>query len=171
MGSAHPTIVPYQPFACADGYVMLAIGNDSQFTRFCQAAGRQDIAEDEKFARNAARVQHRAALLALLEPVMRLHTIDAWCQLAEQSSFPCGPINSIDRVFADPQVQARGMHVRMTSAAFGELALVGSPIRLSKTPVSYRHAPPALGADTEAVLQESGVSLAELAQLRKSKVI
>lgn len=171
MGSAHPTIVPYQPFACADGYVMLAIGNDSQFASFCRAAGREEIASDVKFSNNAARVQNRAALLALLEPVMLMHTIDKWCHLAEQASFPCGPINTIDRVFADPQVQARGMQVSMTSAMYGELDLVGSPMRLSATPVSYRHAPPALGADTEAVLQELGLSLEDLADLRKSGAI
>ncbi len=171
MGSAHPTIVPYQPFACADGYVMLAIGNDSQFASFCRAAGRAEIASDVKFSNNAARVQNRVALLALLEPVMLMQSIDKWCQLAEQASFPCGPINTIDRVFADPQVQARGMQVSMTSPMYGELDLVGSPIRLSATPVSYRHAPPALGADTEAVLQELGLSLDDLADLRKSGAI
>ena len=171
MGSAHPTIVPYQPFACADGYVMLAIGNDSQFASFCRTAGREEIASDTKFSNNAARVQNRSELLALLEPLMLLHTIDKWCQLAEQASFPCGPINTVDRVFADPQVQARGMQVSMTSAKFGELDLVGSPIRLSATPVSYRHAPPALGADTDAVLQELGLSPEDLADLRNSGAI
>ena len=171
MGSAHPSIVPYQPFACADGYVMLAIGNDSQFASFCRAAGIGDIASDAKFSSNAARVQNRSALLALLEPLMLLHTIDKWCALAEEASFPCGPINTIDRVFADPQVQARGMQVNMTSAGHGAVDLVASPMRLSTTPVSYRHAPPMLGADTDAVLHELGLSLAELALLRKSGTI
>lgn len=171
MGSAHPTIVPYQPFACADGHVMLAIGNDRQFAGFCHAAGSADLASDARFSSNAARVQNRSELLALIEPLMLLRTIDEWCQCAEQAGFPCGPINTIDRVFADPQVQSRGMQVRMTSSAYGDLDLVGSPMRLSRTPVTYRHAPPALGADTDAILQESGLSPDELAVLRKSSTI
>lgn len=148
MGSAHPSIVPYQPFACADGYVMLAIGNDSQFLAFCRAAGEDVMAIDERFATNEARVRHRAELLALLEPLMQQRTIAAWCALAEQESFPCGPINTIDRVFRDPQVQARGMQLTMASAMHGEINLVASPMRLSASPVTYRRAPPALGQDT-----------------------
>ena len=171
MGSAHPSIVPYQPFACADGHVMLAIGNDHQFAGFCRASGRADIATDTRFSSNAARVQHRAVLLALLEPLMKQRTIDQWCSLAEQASFPCGPINTIDRVFADPQVQSRGMRIGMTSETYGELDLVASPLRLSATPVSYRHPPPALGADTDAILDELGLTREELRLLRESGII
>lgn len=171
MGSAHPSIVPYQPFACADGHVMLAIGNDTQFGSFCRASGRADIAADPRFSSNAARVQHRAELLELLETIMKQNTIDQWCLLAEQASFPCGPINTIDRVFADPQVQARGMRIGMTSEIYGKLDLVASPLRLSKTPVSYRHAPPALGADTDAILSELGLTEDELRTLRETQVI
>ncbi len=171
MGSAHPSIVPYQPFACADGHVMLAIGNDTQFGSFCRASGNDEIARDPRFSSNAARVEHRAALLDLLEPLMKQRTIDQWCSLAEQASFPCGPINTIDRVFTDPQVQSRGMRIGMASETYGKVDLVASPMRLSATPVSYRRAPPALGADTDAILGELGLTQAELHRLRETGVI
>ncbi len=171
IGSAHPSIVPYQPFACADGYVMLAIGNDSQFASLCRAAECPELALESRFTTNAARVAHRAALLDILAPLMLRHTIDQWCSLAEREGFPCGPINTIDRVFADPQVQARGMQVTMQSEHYGALDLVASPIKLSKTPVSYRHAPPVLGQDTLTVLDELGLSASEIDALRSDGVI
>ena len=171
IGSAHPSIVPYQPFACADGYVMLAIGNDSQFASLCRAAECPALALESRFTTNAARVAHRAALLDILAPLMLRHTIDQWCALAEREGFPCGPINTIDRVFADPQVQARGMQVTMQSEHHGALDLVASPIKLSKTPVSYRHAPPVLGQDTLTVLDELGLSASEIDALRSDGVI
>ncbi len=171
IGSAHPSIVPYQPFACADGYVMLAIGNDSQFASLCRAAECPELALESRFTTNAARVAHRAALLDILAPLMLRHTIDQWCALAEREGFPCGPINTIDRVFADPQVQARGMQVTMQSEHHGALDLVASPIKLSKTPVSYRHAPPVLGQDTLTVLDELGLSASEIDALRSDGVI
>lgn len=171
IGSAHPSIVPYQPFACADGYVMLAIGNDSQFASLCRAAECPALALESRFTTNAARVAHRAALLDILAPLMLRHTIDEWCALAEREGFPCGPINTIDRVFADPQVQARGMQVTMQSEHHGALDLVASPIKLSKTPVSYRHAPPVLGQDTLTVLDELGLSASEIDALRSDGVI
>lgn len=171
IGSAHPSIVPYQPFACADGYVMLAIGNDSQFASLCRAAECPALALESRFTTNSARVAHRAALLDILAPLMLRHTIDQWCALAEREGFPCGPINTIDRVFADPQVQARGMQVTMQSEHHGALDLVASPIKLSKTPVSYRHAPPVLGQDTLTVLDELGLSASEIDALRSDGVI
>ena len=171
IGSAHPSIVPYQPFACADGYVMLAIGNDSQFASLCRAAECPELALESRFTTNAARVAHRAALLDILAPLMLRHTIDQWCALAGLEGFPCGPINTIDRVFADPQVQARGMQVTMQSEHYGALDLVASPIKLSKTPVSYRHAPPVLGQDTLTVLDELGLSASEIDVLRSDGVI
>ncbi len=171
MGSAHPSIVPYQPLPCADGYLMLAIGNDSQFASLCRAAGEPDIAGDERFATNEARVLHRQALLDWLVPVMRKKTIDEWCALAERENFPCGPINTIDRVFRDAQVQARGMQLRLHSAAHGDIDLVASPIRMSKTPVSYRRAPPALGQDNADILKEMGYTTEQLASFRDRKVI
>jgi crotonobetainyl-CoA:carnitine CoA-transferase CaiB-like acyl-CoA transferase len=171
MGSAHPSIVPYQPFACADGHVMLAIGNDSQFAALCRAAGQSDIASDARFAKNAMRVQHRAELLGVLTPLMQQHSVERWCELAQQEGFPCGPINTIDRVFRDPQVRAREMQIQMDSPSYGALDLVASPMRLSASPVSYRLAPPSLGQDTQEVLRELHYSDDEISSLRESGVI
>jgi len=171
MGSAHPSIVPYQPVACADGYLMLAIGNDTQFAGLCHAAGEPELATDERFATNEARVHHRQALLGWLTKVMRTKTVDEWCALAEKENFPCGPINTIDRVFHDPQVQARGMQLRLHSAAHGDIDLVASPVRLSKTPVTYRRAPPALGQDSSDILGELGYTAEQLARLRDKNAI
>ena len=171
MGSAHPSIVPYQPFVCADGHVMLAIGNDGQFTALCRAAGQADIASDVRFATNAMRVQHRAELLGLLTPLIQQHSIERWCELAQQEGFPCGPINTIDRVFRDPQVRAREMQIQMDSPSYGALDLVASPMRLSASPVSYRLAPPSLGQDTQDVLRELHYSDDEISSLRDSGVI
>jgi len=171
MGSAHPSIVPYQPFACADGHVMLAIGNDGQFTALCRAAGQADIASDVRFATNAMRVQHRAELLGLLTPLMQQHSVERWCELAQHEGFPCGPINTIDRVFRDPQVRAREMQIQMDSPSYGSLDLVASPMRLSASPVSYRLTPPSLGQDTQDVLRELHYSDDEISTLRDSGVI
>ena len=171
MGSAHPSIVPYQPFACADGHVMLAIGNDGQFTALCRAAGQADIASDARFATNAMRVRHRAELLEVLTPLMMQYGVERWCELAQQEGFPCGPINTIDRVFRDPQVRAREMQIQMNSPSYGALDLVASPMRLSASPVSYRRAPPSLGQDTQDVLRELHYSDDEISSLRDSGVI
>jgi crotonobetainyl-CoA:carnitine CoA-transferase CaiB-like acyl-CoA transferase len=171
MGSAHPSIVPYQPFACADGHVMLAIGNDSQFAALCRAAGQSAIASDVRFATNAMRVRHRAELLDLLIPLMQQHGVERWCELAQQEGFPCGPINTIDRVFHDPQVRAREMQIQMNSPSYGALDLVASPMRLSASPVSYRRAPPSLGQDTQDILLELHYSDDEISSLRDSGVI
>ena len=171
MGSAHPSIVPYQPFVCADGHVMLAIGNDSQFVSLCRATGQAAMASHEKFATNEARVRHRADLLAWLNPLMKQRTIEEWCALAERENFPCGPINTIDRVFNDPQVQARGMQLTMASDTYGAVDLVASPMRLSKSPVTYRHAPPALGRDSGDILRQLGYTDEQIAHLRSQGAI
>lgn len=171
MGSAHPSIVPYQPVPCADGYVMLAIGNDTQFASLCRAAGGSDIPSDPRFSTNEARVRHRQALLDWLLPVMQDRTVAEWCRLAEREHFPCGPINTIDRVFHDPQVLARGMQLTMISPAYGAVDLVASPLRLSASPVSYRSAPPPLGEHTIEVLREIGYGDDKITRLRETGAI
>ncbi|CAM5493612.1 CaiB/BaiF CoA transferase family protein [Eoetvoesiella caeni] len=171
IGSAHPSIVPYQPFACADGHVMLAIGNDTQFAAFCRAAGCEGLAQDERFRSNALRVQHREALVGILHERMGLKTVDQWCQLATDNGFPCGPINTIDRVFADPQVQARELRVSVPSEGYGTVDLVASPMRFSGTPISYEMAPPLLGEHTDDVLAELGLDAKAVADLRSAKAI
>ncbi|MCB5364301.1 CoA transferase [Pusillimonas sp. CC-YST705] len=171
LGSAHPSIVPYQPFACADGYVMLAIGNDTQFANFCDTAGMAELAKDERFATNAARVRSRNELVPLLQQRMLAKTIDEWCTLGNQRNFPCGPINTIDRVFEDPQVQARSMRQQVQSDHYGTVDLVANPMKLSGTPTVEPVAPPALGVHTEDVLAELGLDAQSVAALRAKGVL
>ena len=136
-GSAHPSIAPYQPMRVQDGFVMLAVGNDGQFAQLCHAAGLPELAQDERFATNAQRTRNRKDLESALELAMLQKTIDEWVALGEQNGFPCGPINSIDRVFADPQIRARDMVVR-TSEGYD---LVANPIRFSATPITEYQSP------------------------------
>lgn len=171
LGSAHPSIVPYQPFACSDGYVMLAIGNDGQFANLCRAVGQPDWADDPRFASNSLRVRHRAELVPMLQERMLERSIDEWCALSEQYGFPCGPINTIDRVFADEQVEARNMRVTVSSKQYGDVNLVGSPMRLSATPVQYGAAPPSLGEHTSDVLAELGLDENHIQALKEAGAI
>ena len=153
MGNAHPNIVPYQDFPTADGHMILTVGNDGQFERLCTVAGHAEWATDARFRTNAARVEHREALVALLRGETVKRTTAQWIDALEKAGVPCGPINDIAQVFADPHVVARGLRVPMPGPA-GELSTVASPLRLSATPVSYALAPPALGAHTEEVVRE-----------------
>ncbi|WP_374400116.1 CaiB/BaiF CoA transferase family protein [Niveibacterium sp.] len=153
MGNAHPNIVPYDAFPTADGHMILAIGNDGQFARFCKEAST-DWAQDERFATNAARVKHRDTLIAAMHEVTRTRSTAAWVAALESAAVPCGPINDIGQVFDDPQVQHRGMRIDLPHPSAGQVPLVANPIHLSETPVAYRSAPPPLGADTRAVLAE-----------------
>lgn len=173
-GNIHPSLAPYQDFRSSDGNVLLAIGNDGQFARFCAAAGKPEWAQDSRFATNTARVQNRPALLALMEPLMRTRTTAEWIALLEDKAVPCGPINTIAQAFDDPQVQARGIRKTLPRDAgdgIAQIATVASPMRLSATPVSYRNAPPALGQHTRQVLQELGLSPEEITALQSAKVV
>lgn len=173
-GNIHPSLAPYQDFRSSDGNVLLAIGNDGQFARFCAAAGKPEWAQDSRFATNTARVQNRPALLALMEPLMRTRTTTEWIALLEDKAVPCGPINTIAQAFDDPQVQARGIRKALPRDAgdgIAQIATVASPMRLSATPVSYRNAPPALGQHTQQVLQELGLSPEEITALQSAKVV
>lgn len=154
MGNAHPNIVPYQDFPTADGDMILAIGNDGQFAKFCAVAGHPEWAQDERFATNPQRVANRATLIPLLRQCTVMKTTAEWMQALEKAGVPCGPINRLDEVFADPQVQARGVRIKMPHTLAGEVALVANPIRLSATPVQYHRPPPLLGEHTEEVLAE-----------------
>ncbi|MCH6587661.1 MAG: CoA transferase, partial [Proteobacteria bacterium] len=153
LGNAHPNIVPYQTFATADGDIILAVGNDAQFQRFCAFAGVPELADDEKFSTNEARVRNRDALTERLAPVLAGRPSRHWIEGLEARNVSCGPINTIDQVFADPQVQARGMKIEMPHPALGgdPVPLIASPIRMSATPPSYRHAPPLLGQHSDQV--------------------
>lgn len=173
MGNAHPNLAPYQPFATADGALVIAVGNDGQFRALCRAIGADDLGTDSRFLTNALRVEHRAELVQALAPFLTLRTTDSWIEALEAAGVPCGPINTIDRVFAEPQGQHRGLVVAQARPDLAEpVQTVASPMRLSKTPVSYRRAPPALGADTEAVLAEQlGLSAEDIAALRDAGVV
>jgi crotonobetainyl-CoA:carnitine CoA-transferase CaiB-like acyl-CoA transferase len=171
VGNAHQNIVPYQVFEVADGHLILAVGNDGQFERFCSVAGCPELARDERFARNASRVRHREILVPLLAARLRQRTRADWLAALEGATVPCGPINDLAEVFADPQVRARGMTEHMPHPLSDTLELVASPMRLSATPVQLRHAPPLLGQDSAEVLATLGVGQAELARLRALGVV
>jgi crotonobetainyl-CoA:carnitine CoA-transferase CaiB-like acyl-CoA transferase len=171
MGNAHPNIVPYQDFPTADGDMILAIGNDGQFARFCAIAGHPEWADDARFATNAARVAQRKELIPLLRQATVMRTTAEWITALEAAAVPCGPINDLAAVFADPQVQARGLAVDMPHPLGGTAPQVASPIRLSATPVEYRRAPPVLGQDTDAVLRELGKSAEDIARLRQNGIV
>jgi len=152
LGNAHPSIVPYQAFATSDGHLVLAVGNDAQFARFCEVAGVVALARDPRFATNAARVTARAELIPLLAPVLARRTTADWVAALEAADVPCGPINDLAQVFADPQVRHRGLRVEIPRAGGPPVPVVASPIRLSRTPVSHEVPPPALGDHTREVL-------------------
>jgi len=165
-GNAHQSIVPYQVFEVADGHLILAVGNDTQFARFCAVAGCAELAGDDRFARNAGRVRHRAVLVPLLAARLKLRPRAAWLADLEAAKVPCGPINDLAEVFADPHVRERDMTVEMPHPLAGSVRVVASPMKLAATPVRYRRPPPLLGADTEAVLAELGFDAAAIARLR-----
>ncbi|MEN2991516.1 CaiB/BaiF CoA-transferase family protein [Tistrella sp. BH-R2-4] len=172
MGNAHPNIVPYQAFATLDGHLVLAIGNDDQFRRFAIEAGHAEWGEDPRFATNASRVANRAALVPLVAAAVAGRTTDAWIAALEPRGVPCGPINTLDRVFADAQVQARGLRRDMPHQTLGHVPTVASPLNLSATPVVYDRAAPVLGADTADVLGRIlGLDAATLAGLKAKAVI
>ena len=151
-GNAHPNIVPYDTFATADGHVIIAVGNDAQFQRFCAVMGLVGIADDPRFATNPARLQHRAALIAQVAPVVSARTTADVVATLEAVKVPVGPVQSLDAVFASEQVSARDMTIDMTQPDGAPVRLIGNPLKFSATPVSYRYAPPHFGADTETVL-------------------
>ncbi len=174
LGNAHPNIVPYQVFPTADGNIIVAVGNDDQFKRYCEFAGVPELINDERFVTNKARVQNREALTQILNEVMRQKPSAYWLEELEKNKITCGPINNIDQVFADTQVVARDMRIEMNHPATGgePVSLIGSPSKMSVTEVSYRHAPPMLGQHTEEVLEELlGLDAAECNRLREQGVI
>ena len=173
MGNAHPTIVPYEVFEAADGYIILAVGNDKQFRDFCDVAGRIDLADDARFTANKSRVRNRDILLPQIRGIIAQQSQGWWMQALEKRGVPCGPVNDLDQVFADPQVQSRGMVTTMPHALSpAPVDLIANPVKFSETPVSYRRAPPVLGADTAEILgREAGLSDDEILQLRQQGVV
>jgi crotonobetainyl-CoA:carnitine CoA-transferase CaiB-like acyl-CoA transferase len=170
-GNAHQNIVPYQVFEVADGHLILAVGNDSQFAKFCEVALQPGLAADPRFSRNADRVRHRDTLVPLLAGVMKQRKRADWLNTLQAVKVPCGPINDLAEVFADPQVRSRDMTVRMPHPLAQTVELVASPMKLSATPVQYRMAPPLLGQHTEQVLREFGLGADEVRALREARAI
>ncbi len=172
LGHEHPSIVPYRVFEAKDGPMVLAAANDGQFKRFCQFAGRSELAEDKRFATNAARVRHRAVITPVLEDILKKRTVAEWVDGLVGANVPASPINHLDQVFNDPQVQARGMTLSMHHATDQEIDLIASPLHLSASPVSYRCPPPVLGEHTQTVLQDLlGLDAAACAALKNKGVI
>ncbi len=171
-GNAHQNIVPYQVFDCADAPLILAVGNDGQFARFCEVAGRTAWLDDSRFATNSERVRHREVVVPLIAELMRARTQRDWLAPLEAAGVPCGPINRLDQVFADPQVIARGMRVDMSHPLAGAVPQVGNPLKFSSTPVAYTRPPPLLGEHTRNVLSARlGLSNAALDGLAARGVI
>lgn len=171
-GTAHPNIVPYQAFATADGYLMLAVGNDRQFEGFCGAAGVPALAQDERFRTNAGRVANRAALVPEIDRLCRRKTTRQWLAALAPAGVPCGPINDLAEVFDEPQVKHRRMRFDLPHPAGGSVPQVRNPILYSRTELEYRDPPPLLGQHTTEVLAEVlGLEAAELRALRAASVI
>lgn len=171
-GSAHPNIVPYQVMPSADGYFMLAVGNDGQFARFCEVLGDPELAADPRYTTNAARVANRDRLVPYLEQRLATRPSAYWLGELERVTVPCAPVNGIDQVFEDPQVQARGLRIELPHPTAGRVPGVANPARFSATPVQYGQAAPALGEHTHAVLHELlGLDETELARLDAAGVV
>ncbi|MEE8546404.1 MAG: CaiB/BaiF CoA-transferase family protein [Alphaproteobacteria bacterium] len=172
VGNTHPNVVPYQVFATADGHIIVAVGNDAQFARLCRVLGLEDLAVDQRFAKNAGRVRHRETLIPRLAEALTARPAAQWLEALEAVGVPAGPINTIDQVFADPQIRHRGMRIELPHAEAGSVALVGSPMNFSRTPVAYDLAPPGLGEHSDEVLGERlGLGPDEIAALREEGIV
>ena len=155
-GNAHANIVPYQSFQASDGWFAIAVGNDKQFARLCEMLGKPEIVMDEKFSTNSGRVQNRTEIIPLLASIFKAASVSEWLAKLDEAEIPCGPIQNFEQVFSMPTVKEREMLVKMEHPTIGELPLVGSPLKMSDTPVEYRLHPPLMGEHTDDVLRELG---------------
>jgi crotonobetainyl-CoA:carnitine CoA-transferase CaiB-like acyl-CoA transferase len=172
LGNAHPNIVPYQTFETKDGHIIMAVGNDRQYAEYCAIIGAAHLALDEKYKANRGRVENRDTLIPLLQPFMKARTTAEWVEAFEAASVPCGPINTIDQVFSNPQVMARGMQIGLTRDDGIQVPGVANPIVFSETPLDYDKPSPRLGDGTERVLRDVlGQGPAQILALRSSNVI
>ncbi len=172
LGNQHPNIVPYQVFPTQDGYMVLSVGNDATFKRFCDAFGLETLLDDPRFATNPARVANRQLVTDTLTPVMKTHPTDWWVEKLEALKIGCGPINTLKQVFDDPHVKARGMEVQMKHSSGAEVTVIANPVRLSETPADYRIPPPLLGEHTSEVLQDLlGIDNKTFESLKKKGII
>lgn len=167
LGNAHPNVVPYQTFATSDGYVIVAVGNDNQFRKLCAAVGRPELGEDPLYLSNALRVTNRQPLAEQIQACMLKSSMDDWLLQLEAAGVPCGPINTIDRLFADPQIKHRGVQLDVDG-----MPLVANPIRFSRSSIDYSIQPPVLGIDTDAVLKATlGLDQVAIDQLRADGIV
>jgi crotonobetainyl-CoA:carnitine CoA-transferase CaiB-like acyl-CoA transferase len=172
LGNKHPNIVPYQSFATANGHIILAVGNDDQFRRFCELVNNPDLADARRFTTNKQRVQNRASLIPIIEKIMKQRSSEEWLQKLDKENIPCGPINTIDKVFANEQIQHRGMQFEISHPLAKNISMVANPIQFSKTPNKYDMPPPLLGEHTDEVLTDLlGLDAAELDVLKNVGVI
>ncbi|MCX7310402.1 MAG: CaiB/BaiF CoA-transferase family protein [Alphaproteobacteria bacterium] len=170
-GNRHPNIMPQDVFRCADGQVVLAVGNDGQYAKMCQALNRPELATDARYIKNADRVRNKDVLLPLIEDIFKQWTRADLVAAMEAVGVPCGPINNIDEVFEIPQVKHRGMRMDLPHPTSGTVPSVANPIKLKEAPIEYRNAPPLLGADSDEILRGIGISDAEIARLREQGVV
>jgi crotonobetainyl-CoA:carnitine CoA-transferase CaiB-like acyl-CoA transferase len=171
-GSAHPTIVPHEAFECSDGWIVLAVGNDAQFERFCDVLGRPDLAGDARFATNSTRVRNRELLRPQLREVLRQQPGCYWLQRLTAAGVPCGPIQTVDQALTDPHALARGMRIDVPHERAGSVPLIANPIKMSATPPSYGRAPPRLGEHTDEVLTElAGLERSQIEALRAQGIV
>jgi crotonobetainyl-CoA:carnitine CoA-transferase CaiB-like acyl-CoA transferase len=173
-GNGHPNIVPYDIYPCEDQYIALAIGNDAQFARFCEFAGMPDIAKDSRFMRNSDRVANRDILNSMVADATQKRPLQTWLDGLGKRGVPCGPVNTIEQAFNDPQAQHREMRLTMPhpQASDNQVDLIANPVKFSETPVRYRHHPPSLGEHSDALLKdELGLSKDDIQQLKSSSII
>jgi crotonobetainyl-CoA:carnitine CoA-transferase CaiB-like acyl-CoA transferase len=172
IGNAHPNIVPYQEFPTADGYMILAVGNDSQFASLCAVLGKSEWSSDERFSTNPQRVKSRDELVAMIRSTTLRRPTKEWIAVMEAAGVPCGPINDLEAVFSDPHVQARNVRIEMPHPLAKQVALVANPIRLSESPVQYLRSPPTLGQHTGDVLRDwLEMGEAQIDDLRRTKLL
>lgn len=173
LGNGHPSIVPYQTFPASDKQFILAIGNDGQFAKFLALAGRSELLEDDRFPTNVARVSNRDYVVGVISEITRTKTADEWLDLLASNAVPCGPVNNLEEVFNDPQIKHREMEIAMDhdTADGGKIHLLGNPIKMSDTPVTYRNAPPRVGQHSADVLAELGYNDDDITRLTENNTI